>query len=98
MDVAFSPMVTVVLNIIAGALVSKGVLDAHSKDAFVILANNVIAGFITVSISLYSIFKVVDLKKHQITTVGPTVKTEVSQTAPGVPVQPPVPSITPVSV
>lgn len=67
MDVIASPLVTVVLNLVASVLVARGILDSHSTVAFVQTGNNLIAGIVTVWIGVYSIYKMVELKKHQLT-------------------------------
>lgn len=71
-DLVLSPMVTVILNILASALVSKGVIDEASRDTLVQLANNILAGLITVVVALFSIHKIVDLKKHEVTSNATT--------------------------
>jgi hypothetical protein len=67
MELVGSPIVTMVLNIVAAFLISKGILDIRYRETFIQLANNAIAGIVTVSVALYSIFKMVDLQKHKIT-------------------------------
>lgn len=62
----FSPLITMVLNIVAAFLVSKGILDTHSQLMFVQVGDNIIAAMVTVLLGGYSIYKMVDLKKHQI--------------------------------
>ncbi len=67
MDVIASPIITVVLNLIASFLVSRGILDSHSTFAFIQYGNSLIAGIMTTWVGLYSIYKIVELKKHQLT-------------------------------
>lgn len=78
MKYEFSPIVTIVLNIIAGALVAKGVLDTNSRDTFIQLTDNVIAGLVTLGIGVFSISKMVDLHKHKISNMPSTQSTTTS--------------------
>lgn len=75
MDLPLTPIVTVMLNIIASFLVSKGILDNSTKDTFIQLANNIISGIMTIIIAVYSINKIVDLNKHKMTIQGPQTPT-----------------------
>ena len=79
-DVLGSPILTVVLNLIANMLVARGILDSHSAVAFVQFGNNAVAGLMTFGIGVYSIYKMIELKKHQISSSTVTVSN------PGVPV------------
>ena len=72
MDLITSPFVTVILNIVASVLISWGILDSHSAVALVQFGNNFIAGATTVIVSGYSIYKVVELRKHEISTTTPS--------------------------
>lgn len=96
MDVIASPFVTAILNIVATALIAHGILDIKYKDTFIQLGNTMFAGLITAMVSIYSIYKMVDLHKHAISNtpaspVAPTQPTvgDISQkrqpvfTAPG---------------
>lgn len=74
MDAITSPLVTVVLNLVASVLVSKGILDSKSSVAFVQLGNSVIVGITTALVAIWSIYKMVDLKKHQISANTQIVK------------------------
>jgi hypothetical protein len=92
MDLIASPMTTIILNLVAQVLVSRGVLDVSYRDQFIQIANSSIAAGATLIIGLYSIYKMIDLKKHQLTvnaaatkdattattTITTPVKTEVS--------------------
>lgn len=92
MDFVGSPIVTMVLNIIAAGLVSHGILDSQAKDQFVQLLNNLIAAVITAAVAFYSIFKVVDLHKHKITSAA-TMKTMTASAPAETPVGAPAPQI-----
>jgi len=67
MDVITSPLITVILNLVASVLVSKGILDSHSSVAFVQEGNNLIAGLTTTVVALYTLYKSFDLAKHKVT-------------------------------
>lgn len=79
MDIVASPFITVILNMVASVLVSRGILDSHSVVAFVQLGNNLIAGVMTVSVAIYSIYKMVDLQKHKLSVATPAASMPVSQ-------------------
>ncbi|HEX9060866.1 MAG TPA: hypothetical protein VF941_11860 [Clostridia bacterium] len=72
MDVIASPIITVVLNLVANILIAKGILDSRSAVSFVQFGNNAIAGLMTFGVGVYSIYKMIELKKHQITTNAKT--------------------------
>lgn len=95
MKYEFSPIVTIILNIIAGALVAKGVLDTNSRDTFIQLTDNVIAGLVTAGIAIFSISKMVDLHKHKISN-QPSTQSTTTTIQPVPPVEVPV-STQPVS-
>lgn len=84
MDIIASPIVTVILNMVASFLVSKGILDSHSSVAFVQVGNSLIAGLMTTGVAVVSIYKMVDLKKHQITASNLTGQQQISQQNPTV--------------
>lgn len=67
MDALASPLITVLANVVADLLVSKGIIDTGSKVAVIQLINNGIAGLMTLGVAVYSMYKVVELKKHQLT-------------------------------
>jgi hypothetical protein len=92
MDIVASPVLTIVLNLVATSLVSKGILDASQKEATIQLLNNVIAALMTVLVGGYSIYKMVDLHKHKLTIASQsaTGSTSVTMTGPNSPVVPPV--------
>lgn len=73
MDVIASPIITVILNLIANILVAKGILDSHNAVAFVQFGNNAVAGLMTFGIGVYSIYKMIELKKHQLSTTTQTI-------------------------
>lgn len=77
MDVIASPLITAVLNLIASVLVAKGILDSKSAADFVQFGNSAFASLMTFGVAVYSIYKVVELKKHQlnISTQAPTATT-----------------------
>jgi len=81
MDTALSPIVTVILNLVAGVLVSKGIIDSHSAAAFVQLANNILAALITIGLGVYSIYKTVEMYKHKISVASQTTTSTTSTPA-----------------
>lgn len=96
MDIIASPIITVILNLLASALIARGILDSHSAVAFIQFGNNAIAGIMTFGVAIYSIYKMVDLKKHGMTlasTVPTATKTEtvVTVTQPVTPTAEPLP-------
>lgn len=93
MDLPLSPIITIILNIIASFLVSKGILDTNTKNMFVMLVNNAISGLMTVGIAVYSIYKIVDLHKHKISVSLPA-STPSSATTTTVKMENPTPSQT----
>jgi len=66
-DLALSPILTVILNVTASFLVSKGILDIASKETFIETMKAVLAAVTTITVSVYSIYKMVELHKHNAT-------------------------------
>lgn len=67
MDAFISPFVTILANIIADILVSKGIIDAGSKQTVIQSVNTIVAGLMTVVVAVVTVVKAVDLAKHKIT-------------------------------
>lgn len=68
MDILTSPLVTVILNLIAQVLVSKGILDSRSTIAFVQIGNSLIAGMTTMIVAVVSIHKMFNYHQVKLTT------------------------------
>lgn len=97
MEAIASPLLTAILNVIASILVSQGILDTHSAAAFVQLGNVAFASIMTLGVTVYSMYKIVELKKHQLSlaheaslaalnTKAPTISQSFSQIPPTEPV------------
>lgn len=83
MDAIASPLITVLANVIADILVSKGIIDSSSKVALIQVMNNSMASAMTLGVAVYSVYKVVELQKHKITMGGQQQFSQpVSQTEP----------------
>lgn len=67
MDVIASPLITVLANVVADLLVSKGIIDSGSKLAVIQTINNSMAAVMTLGIGVYSTYKMVELQKHKAT-------------------------------
>lgn len=83
-DLALSPILTVILNVAASFLVSKGILDIASKETFIETMKAVLAAVTTITVSVYSIYKMVELHKHNATirnTPAPTTTPQMSPKA-----------------
>lgn len=60
----YSPLISVFVNVLAGAAVAHGLIDIQSKDQFVQLADNALAGLVTFGVAVYSIYKTFEIHKH----------------------------------
>jgi hypothetical protein len=96
MDFVASPIFTIIINIIAQGLVSRGILDQSTKDVFVQTVNNTLVATGSAVIGIYSIYKIIELHKHKITiTAGQNTVTLSAPADVKTPQMPQVPQATP---
>ena len=79
MDAIISPFTTVLLNMVASLLVARGILDNNNVASFVQLGNTIVAGIMTLGVAIYSIYKMVDLQKHKISSASSSSVNKISQ-------------------
>lgn len=72
MDAFISPFITILANIIADVLVSKGIIDAGSKQVVIQNVNTIAAALMTMVVAVVTVIKAVDLAKHKITASAST--------------------------
>lgn len=67
MNLEAEPLVSAVVNMIVGLLVSKGIIDSSHASLVTMDINNILAAFVTVVLGGYSIYKTVEAYKHKVT-------------------------------